>query len=284
MPSLSYFGVLVAVGTVLAGPMAAQDRSFVRNVAVRGGGTAIEIEIHTSGAAVSPNTQAITGPDRIVVDFPGALPASELHALKINRGPLKGIRSGLFFNDPPITRIVLDLREPQPYQILPIPNGVVVRLGPASTATKVASAPPPATPTIGGGHLTAVSKVSAQPAVGVGATALSAVNPVPSAPPEPPPPPKPTVNVTFQNGLLRIQTEGGTLAEVLFEVQRQTQAEIAIPAGAEQEQVVADLGPAPARDVLASLLNGSRYNFIFVDGEQGRSLEKVILTRRPPSF
>jgi AMIN domain-containing protein len=284
MRSLSYFGVLLAAGNLLVGPVAAQDGSFVRNVALRGGGTAIEIEIHTSGAAVSPNSQAITGPDRIVVDFPGALPASELHALNVNRGPLKGIRSGLFFNDPPITRIVLDLREPQSYQILPIPNGVVVRLGPASSATNVASAPPPATPTIFGGHLAAVSKVSTQPAVGVVTNSPPAASAVPSAPPQPPEPPKPTVNVTFQNGLLRIQTEGGTLAEVLFEVQRQTNAEIAIPAGAEQEQVVADLGPAPARDVLASLLNGSRYNFIFVDGEQGRGLEKVILTLRPPSF
>jgi len=284
MPSSSYFGVLLAVGTLLAGPVAAQDRSFVRQVAVRHRGTAIEIEIHTSGAAVSPNTQAITGPDRIVVDFPGAWPASELHTLKVNRGPLKSIRSGLFFDDPPITRIVLDLREPQSYRILPIPNGVVVRLGPASSATNVASAPPPAAPTMDGGHLTAVAKVSAQPSDGAGEPPPSAASAVPPAPPQPPPPPKPVVTVTFQNGLLRIHTEGGTLAEVLFEVQRQTLAEIAIPAGAEQEQVVADLGPAPACDVLASLLNGSRYNFIFVDGEQGRGLEKVILTRRTPSF
>ncbi len=152
MPSLSYFGALLAVGTLLAGPIAAQDRSFVRNVAVRGGGTAIEIEIHTSGAAGFPNTEAITAPDRIVVDFPGALPASELHALNVNRGPLKSIRSGLFFNDPPITRIVLDLREPQSYRILPIPNGVVVRLGPALSAPTVASAPPPAAPTVDGAH------------------------------------------------------------------------------------------------------------------------------------
>jgi hypothetical protein len=64
----------------------------------------------------------------------------------------------------------------------------------------------------------------------------------------------------------------------LFEVQRQTQAEIAIPAGAEQEEVFADLGPAPARDVLASLLNGSPYNFIFVGTEM--RLEQVLLTRR----
>jgi len=32
------------------------------------------------------------------------------------------------------------------------------------------------------------------------------------------------------------------------------------------------------------LLNGSSYNFIFVDGEQGRGLEKVILSRKEPSF
>jgi AMIN domain-containing protein len=284
MPSLSYFGALLLVGTLLAGPVAAQDRSFVRNVAVRDGGRAIEIEIHTSGVAVSPNTQTIRGPDRIVVDFPGALPASELHALKVNRGPLKSIRSGLFFDDPPITRIVLDLLEPQSYQISPIPNGVVVRLGPASAATSVASAPPPAAPTIGGAHLTTVSKVSGQLSVGAGATSPAAVSTLPPAPPQPPEPRKPVVTVTFRNGLLSIHTEGGTLAQVLFEVQRQTQAEIAIPAGAEQEQVVADLGPAPARDVLASLLNGSSYNFIFVDSEQGRGLEKVILTRRAPSF
>jgi hypothetical protein len=284
MPSLSYLGAILAVGSLLAGRVAAQDSSFVRHVSVRGGGTAIEVEIHTSGAAVSPTTQAITGPDRIVVDFPGALPASALRALKVNRGPLKGIRSGLFFNNPPITRIVLDLREPQSYQISPIPNGVVVRLGPASAATNVASAPQPTAPTIGGAHLTAVSQVSEQPSIGPSTTPPSAVSAVPPAPPQPTETPKPAVTVTFQNGLLRIHTEGGTLAEVLFEVHRQTQAEIAVPAGAEQEQVVADLGPAPARDVLASLLNGSSYNFIFVDGEQGRGLEKVILSRKDPSF
>jgi len=281
MPSLSYFGSLLVVGSLLVAPVAAQDRSFVRSVALRNGGTAIEVEIHTSGAAVSPNTQVITGPDRIVVDFPGALPASELHALKVNRGPLKGIRSGLFFNDPPITRIVLDLLEPQSYQILPIPNGVLVRLGSTSAATGVASASPSAA-TIGGAHLTSIATVSEHlVVVGPSATPRSVVGAAAQAPPEPR---KPAVNVTFQNGLLRIHTQGATLAEVLFEVQQQTQAEIAIPAGAEQEQVVADLGPAPARDVLASLLNGSSYNFIFVDGEQGRGLEKVILTRREPNF
>jgi hypothetical protein len=90
------------------------------------------------------------------------------------------------------------------------------------------------------------------------------------------------VTVTYANGMLRIRAEKATLSQVLFEVQRQTQAEIAIPAGAEQEQVIADLGPAPARDVLSSLLNGTSYNFIFVGNEL--SLERVILTRRNPNI
>ena len=81
--------------------------------------------------------------------------------------------------------------------------------------------------------------------------------------------------------MLTIHADKATLAQVLFEVQQQTQAEIAIPAGAEQEQVIADIGPAPARDVLGELLNGSPYNFIFVGNEL--ALERVILTRRDPN-
>lgn len=280
----SYFGALLVVGTLLAGPLAAQNRAYVRSVSVRELGKDVEIEIHTSGPAVSPNTQALTGPDRILLDFPEALPAAELHAINVNRGPLKSIRPGLFFNNPPITRIVFDLRERQPYQISPIQDGVMVRLGPASAANNVASAPPPSASGIGGAHLATVSKVSEPLSVGAGAISPATVSAVSQAPPQPPEPPKPLVNVTFRNGLLSIHAEGATLAQVLFEVQRTTHAEIAIPAGAEQEQVVAELGPAPARDVLASLLNGSNYNFIFIDGEQGRDLQKVILTRRQASF
>jgi len=258
------------------------------------------VEIQTSGAPVAPEAQAITGPDRIVVDFPGALPSAVLRALKVNRGALKGIRAGLFFSNPPITRIVLDLAEPQSYQISTTQisttgNAIVVRLGPVklgqgklSRATAAAGKAPavPAAPTA---RLQNASLAAGKLAAGTNAAAarVSAAVANSPAPPLPAvsaatPPPPPLVTVTFENGMLRIRAEKATLAQVLFEVQRQTQAEIAIPAGAEQEQVVADLGPAPARDVLASLLNGSPYNFIFVGNEL--SLERVILTRRDPSI
>ncbi len=95
------------------------------------------------------------------------------------------------------------------------------------------------------------------------------------------PSPKRSLLVIFQNGVLRIHADQSTMAEVLYEVQLQTHADIPIPAGAEQEKVVADIGPGSAREVLETLLNGSPYNFIFVGSED--KMEQVILTPREAS-
>jgi hypothetical protein len=236
----------------------------------------MEVEIQTSGAAAAPDTQAITGPDRIVVDFPGALPAAELRALPVNRGALKGIRAGLFFSNPPITRIVLDLLEPQSYRISTTQNAVLIKLAPVAGAeAQIPDVPAAPAAKLQNALLPAVPKVAAAKVSAVVSQTTAA--PLPAVVGEAPP----LVHVTYANGMLRIRAGKCTLAEVLFEVQRQTQAEIAIPAGAEQEEVVADLGPAPARDVLAGLLNGTHYNFIFVGNEL--TLERVILTLRDPN-
>ena len=107
----------------------------VRSVAVLKSTGQPEVEVKTSGP-ISPATQAVTGPDRIVIDFPGALPASTLRKLAVHRGPLKGIRTGLFQSQPPITRVVLDVDGPTDYQIVPSGNTVVIRLGRPEVASK----------------------------------------------------------------------------------------------------------------------------------------------------
>lgn len=260
----------LAAAILLAIPLPAQNPPRVQHVSVIGSGEQIAVEIQTSGA-VTPQSQLIAAPDRIVVDFPGALPGGELRALKVNQGALKGIRTGLFSADPPVTRVVLDLREPRSYQILASGNVAVVKVGAASPATgATATAQPPASAPAAVGL--------AQPPASSAAAATPAQPPASSAVPAAPP--KPALDVTFQEGLLRIRAENATLAEVLFEVHQQTGAEIGIPAGAEREAVAVDLGPAPAREVLASLLNGSRYNFVFVGNAQDRSLQQVILSVR----
>ena len=112
--------------------------------------------------------------------------------------------------------------------------------------------------------------------------------PVAEAPPPAPAPP-PTLEqqapvapqVTLQNGQLTINAPNSTMAQILRAVQVRTGAAIDIPASANNERVVAQLGPGMPRDVLNSLLHGSRFNYVIlgVMGDPG-GVQKVILTPR----
>ena len=100
---------------------------------------------------------------------------------------------------------------------------------------------------------------------------------------EPPPtleqtPPTPP-QVTYNNGQLTIISQNATLSQVLRSVQLQTGASIEMPSGASSERVVGQLGPGQPRDVLNSLLNGTKFNYIImgVAGNPG-AVQKVILT------
>ncbi len=112
-------------------------------------------------------------------------------------------------------------------------------------------------------------------------------NAVAEAPQPPPPPPTleqspPTApQVSLQNGLLTIDAHNSTLSQVLRAVQSKTGASVEIPAGAGNDRVVAQLGPGQPRDVLNSLLNGSRFDYVIlgVSGDPG-AVQRVILTPR----
>jgi hypothetical protein len=149
-----------------------------------------------------------------------------------------------------VTRVVLDLKTQQPFQVFTSGKTVIVKLSTDET--------PPL-------------------AVLNGPAMVSTFQPVP---PQPAQPPK-KLAVEFKNGKLSIWSDKATLAEVLNEVHRRTGADIPIPSGAQQEQVVANFGPGPAREVLASLLNGSRFNFIMVGSARNPAdLRSVLLTPR----
>jgi len=104
------------------------------------------------------------------------------------------------------------------------------------------------------------------------------VQQAPPAPPtleqQPPTPPQ----VTYRDGQLAITSTNATLSQVLRSVQTQTGAMIDLPPGAGNERVVATLGPGKPQAVLASLLNGSKFNFVILgDPHNPGSVQKVIL-------
>ena len=218
--------------------------SQIKKVAVLKSGDATEIEIETS-QRIEPDVQTVAGPDRLVLDFPQSLPGPQLRALAVNQGEVKGVRVGLLSSKPPVTRVVLDLKSAQVYQVFPGPKSVIVKL-----------------PTAAGGSLPASS------------ASITEVGPA-----APPPPPKKVEVEVQQDGRLRLVSDKANLAEVLTEIRTHLNADIAVPQGAEQEVVAVMLGPGTQREVISKLLEGSRYNFIIVGTDaDANKVERVILS------
>jgi hypothetical protein len=115
----------------------------------------------------------------------------------------------------------------------------------------------------------------------------SAAQPMPQAqaPPQPVVPPRPeqmtpvAPQVTYQNGQLSIQAQNSTLSSILSAVHARTGARVEMPADTANDRAAAQLGPGNPRDVLASLLQGSRFDYIVIGSPTDPdALSEVILT------
>jgi AMIN domain len=249
----------------LCAPLAAQSahaQASIRGVKVLGNRDAVEIEVETS-AQIVPQTRVLTGPDRLVIDFPNAVPGSQLRSQSVYRGEVKDLRIGLFQSKPPVTRVVLDLNSAQSFEVFPDGRSVMIKVSPSSPSISQVDYP---------------AESRTRPSL-VTANYTTRSEGVRIDPPVIPPPAP--LQVIFSNGRLGIKANKATLSEVLFAVQQRTGAEIAIPAGAELEQVAVDIPPAPAPEVLASLLNGSKFNFLILSAANDpERLDRVILSLR----
>lgn len=86
--------------------------------------------------------------------------------------------------------------------------------------------------------------------------------------------------VSYTDGLLTIVAPNSTLGDILRGIRKHTAADIDVPATA-TERVVTRLGPAPAREVVAELLNGSHFNYILLGSpENSNSLVRVVLVAK----
>ncbi|MDP9159349.1 MAG: AMIN domain-containing protein [Acidobacteriota bacterium] len=226
-----------------------------------GSGAGAEVKIALSQPVI-PCTMLLSSPARLVIDLPNALTGSELGKNAIGNDQIKSVRVGLFQANPPVTRVVVDLKENQGYEVHASGNLLLVTItNPGRQENTIASVQ----------HATTTPIPKLIKSASTVAAPKTRINAPQSAP-------------RFQvqsgrGGALTIHASNATLAEVLFEVQQKTGAEIPIPSGAEQERVTADLGPGPARDTLSSLLNGTHFNFVMVGAESDPGkLRSVILT------
>jgi hypothetical protein len=90
--------------------------------------------------------------------------------------------------------------------------------------------------------------------------------------------------VIYSNGQLTIRAVNSTLGDVLRAVSAQTGAVIEFPPGSVDERVVVNFGPGPVRDVVGSLLNGTRFNYVLLESPGNPSmLQRMILTNAEPA-
>ena len=256
----------ITVLLLLVGISAAEARSrSVGKIAIVGDHP-LRLHIQTS-AAVAPEVQLVPNPERLVIDLPNTAAGPGFHGFRVSNGEIRGVRTSRFSTSPLVTRVVVDLNSPQWYQVAPDSTGLVITLGNQAASGEV---PPD---TIGWvstkGHSRSVS--------------LEREPEMVKAPANPPPAAVNGVNVQFLKGQLSIHASDANLSEVLYQIQKKTGAEIAIPSGTEQERVAGDFGPGSPNEVLAELLNGSQLNFVVIGSDADpKVLRSVILSRKGP--
>jgi len=70
--------------------------------------------------------------------------------------------------------------------------------------------------------------------------------------------------VSYLNGQLTIISQNSTLGDILNAVRARTGAQIEVSAPIRNERVAVRIGPGPAQQVIASLLGGSKYDYMIL--------------------
>ena len=114
---------------------------------------------------------------------------------------------------------------------------------------------------------------------------LAAATAVPPAQVLSPRPEKPTAgdeSIAFVDGQLTIHLVDTTMAEVLAKVANITGVNIEFPTGANDDRIpILELGPGPARQVLASLLGDSNFDYVIQSsGSDSTKIQSVLLMPR----
>jgi type IV pilus assembly protein PilQ len=135
----------------------AQTQSRLNGVDVVRGKDDIRIEMRSSGE-ITPKLSTLDTPARVVVDLPATVMASGKSHITVGADGVKGLRIGMDGQNPPTTRIVVDLEKACAYDLTPGSAGKLVltlhakdvaeAAAPKTSAneTKVAEATAPAAP------------------------------------------------------------------------------------------------------------------------------------------
>ena len=101
LPKGAWISILAAAALSPASPQAAAQTARVQRVALLKSSPSTEIEIQTSRRLI-PLTQVLTDPDRLVIDFSGAVPSPEIRTITVNNSGVKEVRVGSVTDNPDV--------------------------------------------------------------------------------------------------------------------------------------------------------------------------------------
>lgn len=87
--------------------------------------------------------------------------------------------------------------------------------------------------------------------------------------------------VSYQGGKLTVVAENSTFADIIAAIRTATGIRIETQGGTSGDRVAAKIGPATPREVLLSLLQGSRFDYVMLGAQNDpEQIDRVILTPR----
>ncbi len=183
--------VLIASAADVTGKGAAS--AALQRLEVANGQDGLRVEFKATGT-LAPKMTTLESPSRIVVDFPNTVMATGQSRISVGRDGVKDIRVGMDGQNPPTTRVVVDLTDSRQHELMagregggfvlqihpqPTKDAVVVRRQPATAAKSAAvSAAPKLT-------LASAATTSVSPASTISTSTISV--PTTSAPATPAP-------------------------------------------------------------------------------------------------
>src|SRR5271155_533496 len=118
----------------------ASQLNELQRVNVVRGTDEIRVEISARGA-VTPKLSTADSPARLVVDLPGTFMATGQNHIMVGSAGVKGVRIGMDGQNPPTTRVVVDLEHACRYELNPSADGKFVLTLHAQQATASSVAP-----------------------------------------------------------------------------------------------------------------------------------------------
>jgi len=134
-------------------PHSGMQLAHVLGISVVRGHDGTNIEIRATGT-LTPKVLTLKSPDRLVIDLPNALPETRPHNIPVHAADVNMVRMSQYQAEPPTTRVVLDLKAPQDFQVASLSDRLVVKLRPLANhgTTLAAASTPDASPATG--HVT----------------------------------------------------------------------------------------------------------------------------------